>query len=270
MVALGTAEGEVLEEVRFPTLDGPKTMEAALSWIADRGPVEALGVAAFGPVRVDRKAADFGTMLATPKPGWRDFSIRGAVEHRFPGLPFALDTDVNAAALAEADGEGNLAYITIGTGIGAGILTGGKLVHGVVHPEFGHWYPRRADGDDFPGVCPFHGDCLEGLASGPAMTRRWGAEPKDLPGDHDAWRFEVEYLAQAVISLLASCSPARVVIGGGVSQGERFHQAVEARVRALSGGYFPMADEAGFIFPPKYGQQAGIRGALLLAGRLGG
>ena len=268
VVAVGKASDEVVEEFRFPTTDGGETIRTALDWIEARCPVDAIGIAAFGPVRVDPASADFGTLLATPKPGWQGFSIKQAVEERFPGLPWALETDVNAAALAEADGCADLVYITIGTGIGAGVLCGGKLVHGVVHPEFGHWYPRRARGDDFPGVCPFHGDCLEGLASGTAMARRWGVEPRDLPIDHEGWQMEIEYLAQAAVNLLATTSTRRVVIGGGVSQAPGFHVGVARRARELAAGYFPAVEATDFIVPPRFAQQAGIRGALILGGRL--
>ncbi|BCX47533.1 ROK family protein [Haloferula helveola] len=268
VVAVGEANGSVIEEFRYPTTDGPETFATAIDWLGKRGVPSAIGVAAFGPVSVGRDRPDFGSMLATPKPGWAGFSITGALGEAFPEARVELETDVNAAALAEADGLEDLVYITIGTGIGGGVLSGGKLVHGVLHPEFGHWLPRRADGDDFAGVCPFHADCLEGMASGPAIAKRWGKEAKDLPAGHQAWEFETHYLAQAVMTLLATVNPARVVIGGGVSQAEGFHEQVEAKVREWANGYFPALDEnKPFVVPPKYEQQAGIRGALLLVGQ---
>lgn len=267
VVAVGGIDGSVKEEHRFPTTDGPETLATAIGWLRERGEPSAIGVAAFGPVGVDSERDDYGTMLATPKPGWAGFSIRGALAEAFPEAGFALDTDVNVAALAEADGLKDVVYITIGTGIGGGILSGGKLVHGALHPEFGHWRPRRAEGDDFEGVCPFHKDCLEGMASGPSIAKRWGKEAKDLPADHAAWDMEAHYLAEAVQVLLATVSPRRVVIGGGVSQAEGFHEKVEKLVRERSAGYFPVAEEeVAFVVPPKHGQQAGIRGALRLAG----
>jgi len=265
VVALGEADGTVREEWRFPTTDGPGTYAAAIDWLRERGTPEAIGVAAFGPVSVTRARKDYGSMLKTPKPGWSGFSILGALAQAFPAARIEIETDVNAAALAEAGEFENLAYITIGTGIGAGVLADGRLLHGAVHPEFGHWFPRRAGGDDFEGVCPFHFDCLEGLASGPAMTRRWGKEPKDLLEDAEAWDFETHYLAEAVITLLAVVNPERVVIGGGVSQAEGFHARVEARVRERAAGYFAALEEnVPYVVPPKHGQQAGIRGALML------
>ncbi|MBB5352385.1 fructokinase [Haloferula luteola] len=266
VVAIGRETGEVIEEFRYETTDGKETFARAIEWFSERGNPQTVGVAAFGPVDVNPSSEGFGSMLATPKPGWQGFSIRGALATAFPDAAFALDTDVNAAALAEAGDLQDLAYITIGTGIGGGILSGGRLVHGALHPEFGHWRPVRAKGDDFEGVCPFHGDCLEGLASGPSMAKRWGKEAKDLPLDHPAWDFEVHYLAEAVMTLLATVSTQRVVIGGGVSQAEGFHARVEKLVRERAAGYFPVAEsEEPFVVAPRYGQQAGIRGALLLA-----
>ena len=265
VVAVGESDGTVHEEHRFPTTNGLETYATAIAWLKERGTPEAIGVGAFGPVSVNRSRADYGSMLPTPKPGWAGFSITGALAEAFPEARVELETDVNAAALAESDGLENLIYITIGTGIGGGGIIGGRMLHGAVHSEFGHWLPRRAPGDDFEGVCPFHKDCLEGLASGPSMTKRWGMEPKDLPADHPAWEMEAHYLAQAVMCLLAVVSPERVVIGGGVSQAEGFHEKVEAKVREWASGYFPALEEnRPFVVPPMHGQQAGIKGALML------
>jgi fructokinase len=265
VVAIGKDDGTVIEEHRYPTTTGAATLATAIRWLSERGVPQAIGVAAFGPVSVNRSRSDYGSMLATPKPGWAGFSITAALNKAFPGARVTVETDVNAAVLAEAGGLEDVVYITIGTGIGAGILCGGHLLHGVLHPEFGHWLPRKFAGDEFAGVCPFHGDCLEGLASGPAMKKRWGIEAKDLPPEHAAWDLECHYLAQAVQVLLATCNPQRVVIGGGVSQAEGFHARVERLVRENSAGYFAALEEnRPFVVPPVYGQQAGIRGALLL------
>ncbi len=160
---------------------------------------------------------------------------------------------------------GDLVYMTIGTGIGAGILCGGRLVHGARHPEFGHLKTPRMTGDQFEGVCPFHGDCLEGMASGPAIERRWGVPASELPTDHPAWEFEAHYVAHGVLALLAIVSPERVVIGGGVSQAPGFHARVETKLRSLGAGYFPMPEDGSMIVPAVFGQEAGIRGALMLA-----
>ena len=272
VVARGTAEGTVLEEWRFPTAAPEDTFRQACEWLAERGSPEFIGVAAFGPVGIVPGRPEYGQLLATPKPHWAGYSITRRLAEAFPGAAVTVETDVNAAALAEARlgaaaGLDDAAYITIGGGIGAGILSGGHLVHGALHPEFGHLRVPRRPGDDFPGVCPFHGDCLEGMASGPAMAARWGKPAAELPGDHPAWETEAWYLAHGALALLAIVSPARIIIGGGVSQAEGFHARTGALLESLAAGYYPPLEAAPYLVPPLLGQQAGIMGALLLAGR---
>lgn len=271
VVAVGGSDGTLVEEFRFPTTTPEETLWRAVEWFSERGTPEAIGIAAFGPVRIDPKAADWATVLATPKAGWNGFSIAAPLLGAFPAVKITLETDVNAACLAEArigaaEGLENVAYITIGTGIGAGILCDGRLLHGALHPEFGHIRVPRRMGDDFAGICPFHGDCLEGMACGPAIERRWGKPAHELPADHPAWETEAWYLAHSIIGLLAISPPERVVIGGGVSQAVGVHEKTDALVRELAGGYFPAVNEAPFVVAPKLGQQAGIRGALMLTG----
>jgi fructokinase len=273
VAAIGRADGTVIEEIRFPTTGPEATLGEAIRWWREHtgtGGPAAIGVAGFGPIRVSPAAADFGVMLATPKPGWRGFPVAAYLRAAFPEAGFALDTDVNAAALAEsrlgaARGCEDVAYITVGTGIGAGILCGGRLVHGAVHPEVGHLRVPRHPSDSFAGVCPFHGDCLEGMASGPAIHRRWGQEGKDLPADHPAWDLEAWYLAQGIIALAAVVCPSVVVLGGGVPQAEGLHERVANHLARLSNGYFEAAERAGHVVPPALGQQAGITGAIFLA-----
>lgn len=274
VVAVGSADGALTEEWRFETTSPEETFARAADWLRERGEPESIGIAAFGPVEVVSGRERSGCMLATPKDGWSGFPIVATLAESFPEARITIETDVNAAALAEqrlGAGRGieDLVYITIGTGIGAGILNGGHLLHGWPHPEFGHLKTPRAPGDaDFPGVCPFHGDCLEGMASGPAMKKRHGREAADLPPDHPAWDIEAWYLAHGVLALLAIASPARVVLGGGVSQAEGFHSKVNRLLAKLAAGYFPALEREGdFVVPPELGQEAGIRGALLLAGR---
>lgn len=271
VVAVGASDGTLAEEFRFPTTTPEETLRRAVEWFSGKGTPEAIGIAAFGPVRIDPKAADWGTMLATPKPGWGGFSMTSFLRDAFPAAKIILETDVNAACLAEArigaaEGLENVAYITIGTGIGAGILCDGRLLHGALHPEFGHIRVPRRMGDDFAGICPFHGDCLEGMASGPAIEKRWGKPAHLLPADHPVWETEAWYLAHGIIGLLAIAPPERVVIGGGVSQAEGLHEKTNTLVRELAGGYFPAVNEAPYVVAPKLGQQAGIRGALMLTG----
>jgi fructokinase len=271
VVATGLADGTIVEEWRFPTTTPEETFGRLTGWLRERGTPEAIGIAAFGPVGIVPGRETYGKLLATPKPGWAGFSITDTLSAAFPAARLTLDTDVNAATLAEARlgaalGLDDVAYITIGTGIGAGVLCGGHLVHGALHPEFGHFKVPRKPGDDFPGVCPFHADCLEGLASGPSIAARWGQAAAELPANHPAWDTEAWYLAHGVLALLAIASPARVIIGGGVSQAEGFHTKVEALLTEIAAGYFSPIEAKPYVVAPSLGQQAGIKGALFLAG----
>lgn len=271
VVAIGESDGTLIEELRFPTTEPAETFRTAIAWFSERGVPEKLGVAAFGPVQINPKAGNWGEMLATPKPGWSGLSITKTLLEAFPDVKITLETDVNAACLAEARvgaaaGLENVAYITIGTGIGAGILCDGRLLHGALHPEFGHLFLPRKPGDDFLGCCPFHGDCLEGMASGPAIEKRWKKQGVVLPVDHAAWDTEAWYLAHGTQALLAIAPPERVVIGGGVSQAAGLHEKTEALLVKLAAGYFPAINNSPYVVPPKLGQEAGIRGALMLTG----
>ena len=270
VVAIGSANGRVIEEFRFPTTLPEETIGVAISWLRERGNPESIGIAAFGPIGIVPNRGSYGKFLETPKAGWPGFSLAGSLAGAFPNARIILDTDVNAAVLAEARigagiGLDDVAYITIGTGIGGGILSGGRLVHGALHPEFGHLKVPRLPGDDFPGVCPFHGDCLEGLASGPAIAARWGTPAHELPTGHPAWDTQAWYLAHGILALLAIVSPARVIVGGGVCQAEGLHGKINAKLIEIAAGYFQTVLGGDYVVPPALGQQAGICGALLLA-----
>jgi fructokinase len=271
VVAIGKKDGTLGEEFRFPTTTPEETFEKAIAWFSERGTPAEMGIAAFGPVQINPKAKNWGEILPTPKPNWTGFSITAALKAAFPEMKITLETDVNAACLAEArigaaEGLENVAYITIGTGIGAGVLCDGRLLHGALHPEFGHVRIPRKPGDDFKGTCPFHGDCLEGMACGPAIGQRWGTAGGDLPADHPAWDTEAWYLAHGIQALLAIAPPERVVIGGGVSQAEGLHEKTEKLLMELAGGYFPTVKNTPYVVPPMFNQEAGIKGALMLTG----
>ena len=270
VVAIGSAEGRVIEEFRFPTTLPEETLGIAIDWLRGRGRPEAIGIAAFGPIGIVPGRGNYGRILETTKAGWSGFPLTGAVASAFPDARIALDTDVNAAALGEARigagaGLDDVAYITIGTGIGGGILSGGRLVHGALHPEFGHLKVPRMPGDNFAGVCPFHGDCLEGLASGPSIAARWGSPAHELAADHPAWDTEAWYLAHGILALLAIVSPSRVIVGGGVSQMAGLHRKINVRLVEIAAGYFPPVLDSNYVVPPTLGQEAGICGAFLLA-----
>jgi fructokinase len=216
---------------------------------------------------LDRSREDFGTFLTTPKLAWQQFSLVRFFQDRLPGVSIALDTDVQAALLAEMDrgaarGLSDALYLTVGTGIGAGLCCGGSLVHGTLHPEMGHLLVRRHPHDDFAGVCPYHGDCWEGLASGPAIEKRWGRLAHLLEPDHPAWDMEAWYLAQGILAACAILSPATIILGGGVSQATGLLEKVARHLDALSAGYFENLGAR--LTAPQLGQQAGIIGAMLL------
>jgi fructokinase len=276
--AVGTAEGQVLREIRFPTTTPDETIGRALDFFAQETAggesLAAIGVAAFGPLDPDPQSPTYGTITTTPKPDWGQTDFIGRLREQFD-LPVGFDTDVNGAALAEgrwgaALGLHTFIYLTIGTGVGGGIMAQGRLLHGLVHPEVGH---MRLDHDwqrdPFPGTCPYHGDCLEGLASGPAIERRWEQKGQALAPDHEAWDLEAHYLAQALQSLVCILSPQRIILGGGVMEKPGLIALVREKTQAYLNGYVqhPAISEQieSYIVPPGLGNQAGVLGAIALA-----
>ncbi|NCP13681.1 MAG: ROK family protein [Sphingomonadales bacterium] len=268
VLAVGPSPDRIAARHTIPTRDPATTLAEAADWFAGRGAVKALGIGSFGPVELDRQSQRWGFITNTPKPGWADCNIVGYFDQAL-GVPVGFDTDVNAAALAEYAGAGGtgggLAYLTIGTGIGGGLVLDGKPVHGIAHPEMGHIYPRRHPQDtDFAGVCPHHGDCLEGLASGPAIMARWGASLSELPADHPGHVMIADYIAQACHMLFASVAVGKIVIGGGVANTPGLIETVARRCRSLDAGYLPGGARHAVI-RPRLGGDAGIRGAMMLA-----
>lgn len=266
VLAVGSSPQAITARHTIPTRDPVTTLGEAAQWFAGQGTITALGIGSFGPVELDRASPKWGFITNTPKPGWADCDVAGYFA-RTLGVPVGFDTDVNAAALAEhrAGGTANLAYLTIGTGIGGGLVLEGRPVHGIAHPEIGHIYPRRHPDDaGFAGICPTHGDCLEGLACGPAVLARWGQSLSELPADHIGHAIIADYIAQACHTLFASVAVAEVVIGGGVANTPGLVEKVAARARALDGGYLP-GGERHAVIRPRLGGDSGITGAMLLA-----
>lgn len=280
---VGTGPGDLRAEERFPTTTPDATLGQALAFFRDTqarlGPLAALGIASFGPVDLKPGSPSFGFITSTPKPGWKNVDVAGPFR-RALGLDVTFDTDVNAAALGEwrwgaAQDLDTFLYLTIGTGIGGGGLLGGHLMHGLVHPEMGHLrLPRDPAVDPFPGACPFHGDCLEGLASGPALLARWGRPAETLPPEHAAWALEARYLALALVNLICTVSPQRIVMGGGVMDQAHLFPLVRREVKALLNDYVRAPEILEqidtFIVPPALGARAGVLGALALAQRTAG
>jgi fructokinase len=280
VVAIGNDCGELLAQERFPTADPSSTLTTLHAflrqWSAAFGTLTAIGLGCFGPVELDRTSARYGFIGRTPKPGWGGIDMAASLAREF-GCPIGFDTDVNAAALAEhrwgaARDVDDLVYLTIGTGIGGGVIVGGVPLHGLVHPEVGHFHPRRHPLDErFEGVCPFHGDCLEGLASGPAILARSGASLQQLDAAHPQWQIQADYLGQLCAQLVLTVSPRRIVMGGGVMSQSRLLPLIRPRLLHWLGGYVDrdeiLAGSDRYVVAPELGDDAGVRGALLLAMR---
>jgi fructokinase len=275
---VGTGPQQVVDEIRFPTAYPDETIQHAISFFEPyvlRGELAAVGIASFGPLDLNPASPAYGYITTTPKPNWNQVDLRGRIQQAL-NLPIAFDTDVNAAAFGEHYWitENQLldpfAYMTIGTGIGAGVLANGHPVHGLLHTEIGHVaVPHDWERDPFPGICPYHNDCLEGLASGASMFKRWGQNAETLPDSHSGWDLEAEYIALALTNLIYIFSPQRMVLGGGVSQHIGFLAAVRSKIQKYLNGYIqsPMVLEKieSYIVPPKLGNQSGVLGAIAMA-----
>lgn len=278
VLALGHADGQLIAQTRIATGTPEQTLPAACDWLrasaARHGMPAALGIASFGPLQLNANAPDHGELLTTPKPGWSGVNLKQVCADAL-GLPVALDTDVNAAALAEgrlgaARGLDQLVYLTVGTGIGGGVLVRGEPLHGLLHPELGHLRPRRHPADaGFAGVCPYHGDCFEGLASGPAMQARLGYPLAEAPADHPVWEILADYLGQLCAQLTLALSPRCIVLGGGVARPALLAPTRE-RLRHWLGGYPGISalqgDLGDYLRAPLLAD-SGLVGALLLAER---
>lgn len=273
VVGIVAAPDDIRETARFETISPAETIGATIAWLRDardrHGALAAIGIASFGPLELDRDAPNWGHITATTKPGWSNADFAGLVAREL-GLPVSFDTDVNGAALAEAQwgagrGQKVSVYVTVGTGIGGGAIVDGKPLQGLTHPEMGHIRPQRHPDDlGFPGICPFHGDCLEGLASGPAIKARWGASLSELPSAHPAHEIIAYYLAQLVVTLQSIMEPGRIILGGGVMGTTGLIERVRASASVLGQGYF-RGDPGDIIVPPALGDRAGLLGALALA-----
>lgn len=276
--AVAREPGKLLREQRFPTGEPETTLAEVASFFAEAqrefGEMQSLGIASFGPIDVRLDSPKYGTILTTPKPGWKGTSLIAGLRSRLSGdFPVVVDTDVNAAAVGEAlygsaHGKRHVAYVTVGTGIGGGMLYDGKPLLGALHPEIGHI--SVPDLGFTESVCPFHSCCLEGKASGPAIQARWGVPADELPEDHQAWDVEAAYLAHAAVSLTAAWSPEIIVFGGGVMQQPGLIGKVRAEFSRIAGGYWNLPDLEEYIQMAELDQQAGIVGALVLASRIVG
>jgi fructokinase len=276
--AVGTGPDDVRAEVRFPTTTPEETMGRAIAFFREQegkhGRVSAIGIAAFGPLDPNPTSPTYGYITATPKPGWAHTNFAGAIRHAL-NLPVTFDTDVNGAALGEhrwgaAQGLDTFIYLTIGTGVGGGVMVNGQLLHGLVHPELGHIsLPHDWSQDPYAGHCPFHGDCLEGMTAGPAIAARWGQPAYELAPDHPAWELEAHYLALGLRSFICTLSPQRIILGGGVMEQPHLWPLLRRKTLEQLNGYVQspalLNHIDSYLVPPALGNRAGVLGALALA-----
>jgi len=265
---------DLLAEARFPTTTPEETIGQVVAFFKDHLPLVAIGIACFGPLDLNPNSQTFGNITSTPKAGWEDTPIKNWIQRELD-LPVAIDTDVNAAAMAEGkwgacQGLENHVYFTIGTGVGGGAVVNGKPLHGLVHPEMGHMVlPHDLQADPFPGGCPFHKDCFEGLAAGPTINQRWGQPAETLPQDHPAWDLEATYIAKAMQTIICTFSPQRIVLGGGVMQQLHLFPIIRQKTLAFLNQYVQSPTILNqidhYIVPPGLGSRAGMLGALALA-----
>ncbi|MFM9279737.1 ROK family protein [Paenibacillus jiagnxiensis] len=268
---VGNEKGEIENRISYATEEPERTLEQALTFFRDQD-VEAIGIGSFGPIDLNRSSPNYGRVTTTPKPGWSGFDFVGYLKRSYP-VPIGFDTDVNAAVFGEAKwgaarGLDSCVYYTIGTGVGVGVYAEGRLVHGLVHPEGGHVLTRRHQEDGFGGLCHYHGDCLEGMASGPAIEKRWGVKGSELPSDHPAWEMEAYYLAQAISGVILLLSPKKVILGGGVMHQKQLFPLIRKEVAQNLNGYVAspllLNHMDSYIVPPGLGDNAGLCGALAL------
>jgi fructokinase len=265
-----------LKITQFATTSPETTTASAIEFLREQsaGELDAVGIGSFGPVDLRLDSPTFGYITSTPKSGWQNYDFAGAIRKGLQ-VPVGFDTDVNAAALGEArwgaaQSLSDFLYLTIGTGIGGGAVVNGRVLHGLLHPEMGHIrIPHDFNRDPYPGCCPFHGDCLEGLASGPAMQQRWGVPPEDLPANHAAWPLEAHYLALGLANWVCTLSPRCILLGGGVMRQERLFAMIREDLARLLNGYVRAKDLMEnlnqYVIPPRLGNRSGVIGALVLA-----
>lgn len=271
--AVGSGPDDLHIVETFKTTTPEETLGRTIDFFRPFRDLEAVGIGSFGPVDPDPTSNTWGYITSTPKEGWENTDFAGFLMNGL-GLRVVFDTDVNAAAFGEykwgaAAGLDSFIYLTIGTGVGGGGLVRGRRLRGLVHPEMGHLLLPRAENDSFPGICPFHGACLEGMTSGPAIEARTGRPPEELPADDPAWGFEVHYLSAAVVNYICTLSPQRIILGGGVMQQDHLFPRIRERVCELLNGYIRspaiLEHVDSYIVPPVLGSRAGVLGAIALA-----
>lgn len=266
--AVGDENGLIIDRIQLPTTIPAETIQKVVDFFKQY-PVKAIGIGSFGPIDVNRDSSTYGYITSSPKTAWKDYPFVQALKDHF-SIPIGFNTDVNAAALGEATfgaakGLDSCLYITIGTGIGAGAIVQGKLLQGLSHPEMGHILVRRHPNDDYAGKCPYHNDCLEGLAAGPAIEARWGENAANLVNRTEVWEMEGYYIAQALMQYILILSPKMIILGGGVMNQKQVFPSIYKYLKDLVNEYVSLPDLWEYIVRPGLGDNAGITGALMLA-----
>lgn len=269
--AIGEKNGHIIEQISIPTRHPDETVPEMIAYFKEKN-IAALGIACFGPLDLNPRSSSYGCITTTPKPGWANYNIVKAFRDALQ-IPIGFDTDVNGSLLGEvtygsSKGLENVVYITIGTGIGGGVMTNGRLLHGMLHPELGHMLMRPHSSDPYPGKCPFHKNCLEGLAAGPAIEARWGAKGKDLAANARVWELEAFYIGQAIVNLILTLSPERIILGGGVMHQTQLFELIRIEVKKQLNDYVitPLLQNIDhYIVPASLNDDQGIMGCIKLA-----
>lgn len=268
---IGNEKGEILDRMQIPTKTPKETVPKMISYFKDKD-IKALGIACFGPIDLDKNSKTYGYITSTPKLDWRNYDIVGTFQKEL-SVPVGFDTDVNGSLLGEitwgcAKGKTDALYITIGTGIGGGVMTNGKLLHGMLHPELGHIKLAVDRNDTYKGKCPYHGTCFEGLAAGPAIEERWGHKAVELADDDKVWELESSYIAKALSSYILTLSPQIIILGGGVMHQVQLFPLIRKKVLEELNGYIvteQMQHMDEYIVPASLNDDQGIMGAVKLA-----
>lgn len=271
VLALGNENGEILEQISIPTQTPDTTIPKIIEYFKDKN-IEALGIGSFGPIDLDKKSPTYGYITSTPKLAWLNYDIVGNIKKEL-NIPIGFDTDVNGSALGEATwgstkNADSSIYITIGTGVGVGVYQNGGLLHGMLHPEAGHVLLSKHPEDTFEGFCPYHPNCFESLAAGPAIEKRWGKKAIDLKDNLKVWELEAYYIAQALVGYILTLSPHRIVLGGGVMHQEQLFPLIRTQVKELLNGYLntpQLEDMDSYIVPAALNDDQGIMGCIQLA-----
>ncbi|APZ49714.1 fructokinase [Jeotgalibaca sp. PTS2502] len=269
--AIGNEKNEIIERVSFPTTTPEETLAHVFEFF-DQYELASIGIGSFGPIDINEKSETYGYVLSTPKLAWKDFDFLGAMRERYD-IPMGWTTDVNAAALGESEkgaaaGLNNVMYITIGTGVGAGAIVNGQLLQGIGHPEMGHLLVKPHQDDHYDGFCPYHGNCLEGMAAGPSINGRLDMAGKDVDPDHQVWDFMANYIGQALVAYTVILRPERIILGGGVMHAPKMLDKVKEAFDALLGNYVDVPELDSYLVKPGLGDNAGITGAILLANQV--